>query len=255
MRLILSDEVEARFLLFEASINYWGCFTLSSSLTDKCCQPVGIADARWFLDRSRHVVVSVAEFIGEKLNLIRSLLNIVIDDCELGGCSHALLGCNGNKVEFVGALVNDLGVDDSTSSRVSEAADSTSEDSSVYAFTCVDIHDLAVNASRLDSSFNLLYLRYTDSLNLAFTDTISVEDETGGISTIVRFEGSEGIFHTILEVVCSFLTNLILSCTSGPVSCCRLVHRGSECKDRFLAKSSGVEDIHTHDHGRSTHER
>ena len=229
--------------------------SFTSSLTDERCQSVGVTDAGWFLDRTGNVVVGVAELVSEELNLVWALSNLVIEDCELGWCSHALLGGNGNKVELVGVLINDSGVDDSASSRVSEAADSTSEDSSVYTFASVDVHELGFYTSGLDSSFNLVYLGDTHSLNLAFTDTVSVEDDTCGISAIVFLEGFHGILHTILEVVRSFLTNLILSCTRGPVSCGRLVHRGSKSEDGFLAKSSGVEDIHAHYHSGSGHER
>jgi len=250
-----SDEVEAGFLLLEASVYNWGSAPFTSSFTDECCQSVGIADARRFLDRSRDIVVGVAELIGQELNLVRTLSNLVIEDGELGWCSHALLGSNGNKVELVGVFVNDCGVDDCASSRVSEAADSTSEDSSVYTFASVDVHELGFYTSSLDSSFDLVYLGNTHSLNLAFTDTVTIEDDTSGISTIVFLESFHGVLHTILEIVRSFLANLILRCASGPVGCGGLVHRGSESEDRFLAKSSRVEDIHAHDHSGSGHER
>jgi hypothetical protein len=208
-------------------VNVGADASFTSSLTDERCQSVSVADTGWFLDSSRDIVVGVAELISEELNLIGALHNLVIEDCELGWCSHALLGGNGNKVELVGVLVNDCGVDDCASSRVSEAADSTSEDSSVYTFASVDVHELGFYTSGLDSSFNLVYLGHTHSLNLAFTDTVSIEDDSCGISAVVFLEGFHGVLHTILEVVRSFLTNLILTCASGPVSCGRLVHRGS----------------------------
>jgi len=250
-----SDEVEAGVLLLEARVDFGRSTSFTSSLTDERCQSVGIADARRFLDRSRDIVVGVAEFISEQLNLVRALHDLVIQDGELGGGRHALLGRNGNKVELVGVFVYDCGVDDSASSRVSEAADSTSEDSSVYTLACVDVHELGFNTGRLDSSFELVYLRNTDSLNLAFTDTVTIEYDTSGISTIVFLESFHGVLHTVLQVVRSFLTNFILRCASGPVSCGGLVHGGSESEDGFLAKSSRVEDIHAHDHSRGGHKR
>jgi len=250
-----SDEVEARVFLLKASVDHWGSTSFTSSFTDEGCQSVGVADARGLLNSTRDVVVGVAELVSEELDLVWALLNLVIEDGELGRSSHALLGGDGNKVELVGVLINDGGVDDSTSCRVSETAYSTSEDSSVHALASVNVHELGVLTKSLDSSLNLVYLGYTHSLNLAFTDTIAIEDDASGISAIVLFKGFHGILHTILEVVRSFLANLVLSCTSGPVSGGRLVHRGSESEDGFLSKSGRVEDIHAHDHSGGGHER
>jgi len=85
MRLIHSDEVEAGVLLLEATVNNWWCASFTSSLTDECCQSVGIADARRFLDRSRDIVVGVAEFVSQELNLVRTLSNLVIRIVNLVG--------------------------------------------------------------------------------------------------------------------------------------------------------------------------
>jgi hypothetical protein len=57
---------------------------------------VGVADARRFLDRSGDVVVGVAELVSQELNLVGTFLDLVIQDGELGGRSHALLSSDGN---------------------------------------------------------------------------------------------------------------------------------------------------------------
>lgn len=197
MILILSDEVEHGLLLFEAAVNDRWCPSFTSALTNKSCQPMSVANARWLFDRSRNIVIGVAELVGEQLNLVWSFFDIVVEDCELGWGSHTLLGCNGNKVEFVSALINDGGVDDCASCGIRESADSTSEDSSVNAFTCVDVHELAVSLTcRLKSSFDLLNLRNTDALDLAFTNTVTVENETCWVGCIIFLESFKSALHT-----------------------------------------------------------
>lgn len=91
MIFILSDEIEAWFLLFETTVHDWGVLAFASALTDKGCQPVRVADAGWLLYRARHVVVGVAELVGEQLNLVRTFSNLVVQYGEASRCSHALL--------------------------------------------------------------------------------------------------------------------------------------------------------------------
>jgi len=173
-----------------------------------------VANARWLFDRSRNIVIGMAELVGKQLNFVWSFFDIVIKDCELGWSSHALLGCNGNKVEFVSAFVNNCGVDDSTSSGICESADSTSEDSSVHAFASVDVHELAVSLTcRLERSFDLLDLRNTDALDLAFTNTIAIEDDACWVGSIIFLESFKSALHAGLEVVRCLLANLVLSYT------------------------------------------
>lgn len=199
--LILSDEVEARVLLFEARVDNRGCPTFASPLTDECSQPVGVANARWFFDRSRHIVVGVAQLIGKQLNLVWTFTDIIVKDCELGWSSHTLLGSNGAQIEFVGVLVNNCGVDDSSSSGVGESANLASENSGVHALTSVDVHEFGIDTGRLESSSDLLNLRNTDSLYLSLTDTVTIEEDAGREGSVILFESGKSISHSSLEVV------------------------------------------------------
>ena len=106
MKLILSDEVEARLFGFEAFVDLWWVSSFTSSLTDKSGQPVCIADARWFFYRTRHIVIGVAELISEEFDLIRAFLDSVIEHCESSRGSHTLTSGNRHEVEFVRVLVS-----------------------------------------------------------------------------------------------------------------------------------------------------
>jgi hypothetical protein len=57
----------------------------------------------------------------------------------------------------------------------------------------------------------LFNLRDTDALNLAFTNTISVEDNSGRIGTIVLLEAFQRFNNTCLQRGGSLLANLILN--------------------------------------------
>ena len=94
VRFILSDEIEAWFLLFETTVHDWGVLAFASTLTDKSCQPVCVADAGWLLYRARHVVVGVAELVGKQLNLVWSFSDAVKEHGEASRGSHSLPSCN-----------------------------------------------------------------------------------------------------------------------------------------------------------------
>ena len=67
--------------------------------------------------------------------------------------------------------------------------------------------------------FDLLDLRHTDALNLAFTNTVAVEDDLRWSCTVVSLERLDGIRHARLQVRRAFLANLILDDARGPVGC------------------------------------
>ena len=92
-------------------------------------------------------------------------------------------------------------------------------------------------------------------MNLAFTNTVTVEDDFRWRSTIVAFEGFNSTGHARLQVRGPFLAYLILYHARGPVGGCRLVHRSGQSEDGFLAKTGRVEHIHATNHRRLVHER
>jgi len=101
-----------------------------------------------------------------------------------------LLGSHRDQVKLVHVLVSHTRVDDSTGQRVLKCADLTIKDSSVDTLAAIDIHQLArVLTTSLDECrLDLFDLRNTDALDLAFTDTVSVEDNPGRVGAIVLLE-------------------------------------------------------------------
>ena len=71
---------------------------------------------------------------------------------------------------------------------------------------------------------NLIDLSTADSLNLSLTNSISVEDDLGRISTIGSLESFTGIGHTCAKRVGSFLAYIILHNAGGPVCGSTVVH-------------------------------
>jgi hypothetical protein len=86
----VSDEVELWLLVLEVLMHYRWLLVSSSTLTYKSSKSVSISDTRGLLDGTRDVVVSVAKFVGQQLNLVWGRPYGVIDDGEPSWSSHAL---------------------------------------------------------------------------------------------------------------------------------------------------------------------
>ncbi len=168
-----------------------------------------------------------------------------------------MLSSHRDQVKLVHVLVSHTGVDNGTGQRILKCADLTIKDSSVDTLAAIDVHQLArVLTTSLDECrLDLFDLRNTDALHLAFTDTVSVENNPGRVSAIVLFEAFQGFDYTGLQRGGAFLANFILDDTRGPVSCSRLIHGGREREDGLLTKRGAVEHIHTTNHGRFLHKR
>jgi len=80
--LSLSDEVEARLSFLEGLADNRRLFVLSTSLANQSSKSVSISNAGWLLDCTRHVVVSMAEFVSQALNLIWRLSDAIVDHGE-----------------------------------------------------------------------------------------------------------------------------------------------------------------------------
>jgi len=191
---------------------------------------VSVADAAWLLDRTTHVVVGVAELVGQAFDLVGRCTNRVVEHSEASRSTHTLASTNSNEVELVNVFVSHTGINDNTRHRVLETTDVAVEDSSVHTLASVDIHQLGLisSTSSTNSSLNLVNLRHTDTLNLALTYTITVEDHSGRISTIVLLKALKRIREPILQSCASFLPNLILDYGGAPVGSSGLVHRSCQ---------------------------
>jgi len=103
---------------------------------------MSVANARWLLDGTRNIVVSVAQLVSQQLDLVRGLLQIVIDDFKLSRRAHSLLSGHRHEIELVSILVRDGGVNDGTSIGVLEVADRAIENTSVDALAADEVHEL-----------------------------------------------------------------------------------------------------------------
>lgn len=161
---------------------------------------MSVPDARRLLDGSRHVVVSVAQLVGQRLNLVGRGTDCIIQHGKAGWRSHTLPCTNRDKIEFVNVLVSDTLVDNNTWHWVLEVANITIEDPRVHALARVDVHELrlVLPANRGNSRLDLLNLRNTNALHLTLTDTVTVKDNSCRIGSIVLLECFEGVHHTVL---------------------------------------------------------
>lgn len=252
-----SDEVELGLALFEVTVDHRRLLAFASTLAHKSCKSVSVADAGGLLDGTRDVVVVVAELESQKLYLVWGLPHCVIQHGEAGRHSHTLTSCNGHQVEFVGVSVRHSLVDDCTSGWVLEPVRVASEDPRVDTLAAIDIHQLASVRDAMcgEGLLDLLDLRNADALDLTLTNTVTVEDDPLRRRTVVALERLYGTCHASLQVCRTLLADLVLDDARAPVGCRRLIHRGSQSQDRFLAKSWVVEHIHATNHRRLVHER
>lgn len=173
----------------------------SSSFTDKCCQSVGISDNRWFLDSTRDIVVSVAELVGEVFNFVRRSTNAVVHNSVTSGGSHALTSSHRHKIEFVDVLVCDLLVADSSWHWILESARLTTKQASVDSLGGIDVEELGrvTDPKSRECLLNLVDFSTADTLDLTFSNTISVEDDLSWIGAVNSLECLKSIRHSNTE--------------------------------------------------------
>lgn len=217
---------------------------------------MGVTDAGWLFNGAGDIVVGVAQLVGQTLNLIRALPDVIEENRESGWSAHSLFSRHRHQVELVDVLVGDHRVNDSASQRVFEVADSTVKDASVHTLASVDVHHLAgiQSAETGQSTTDLLDLWDADTLHLTFSNTISVENQSGRVGSIHPLEVLQSIQHAALQSGASFLANLVLGDARRPIGGGSLVHTRRQRQDRLLTKGGAVEDIHAADHCRLTHE-
>ena len=85
-----SDEVELGLAELEVAMDDGRLLALATTLAHESCKSVGIADASWFLDGTRNVVVVVAKLESEQLDLVWGLLDCIVQHRETGGHGHTL---------------------------------------------------------------------------------------------------------------------------------------------------------------------
>ena len=68
---------------------------------------MSVPDGCWLLDGPRHVVVGVAEFVGEELDLVWRLSDGIVDDSVASGRRETLLGSSRHEIELVDVTISD----------------------------------------------------------------------------------------------------------------------------------------------------
>ena len=68
---VTSDEIEAGISVLEFSVDDWWGFAWTTTFTNKSSKSVSISNARWFFYSSRYIVIGVAKFVSQRLNLVR----------------------------------------------------------------------------------------------------------------------------------------------------------------------------------------
>lgn len=116
-----SDEVDLGLTLLEVLVHYGGLLVAATTLANEGGQPVSISDAGWLLDGTGNVVVVVAQFESEQLDLVGRGAHCVVQHAEAGGRRHSLACSNRNKVELIYITVGDDRVNDGASLRVLHA--------------------------------------------------------------------------------------------------------------------------------------
>lgn len=207
-----SDKVEAWVTLLKVFVDHRRSILLSTTFADQGSEAMGITNATGLLDRARDVVVGVTQFVSQVLNLVRRLTDRVVKDGESCRRRHSLLGGNTHKVELVSVPVCHALVDDCASQWVLEPADVACEDPCVHPLAAVNIHKLARGgeAARGNCRFDLVDLRHADGLHLALTYAITVENNSARRDSIVLFECFQSTLETTLEILSSFLADLVL---------------------------------------------
>jgi hypothetical protein len=79
----------------------------------------------------------------------------------------------------------------------------STEQTSIDSLGGIDVHELGGITESKSSKclLNLIDFSTADSLDLTFTNTISVEDDLSWIGTIDSFEGLASVFHANTESV------------------------------------------------------
>jgi hypothetical protein len=195
-----SDEVELGVLLLKGLMNNRRSLLSATAFTNQSCQAMSIANAGWFLNSTRNIVISMTKLVSQTLHFVRRLTHIIINHRETSRRTHTLLGSNRNKIELINVLVCDSRVNNCAGHRVLEIANVSIEYACVNTFATDDVHELGdvSTASRSKSSFDLFDLRLANTSNLAFSNTITVENDLLGISAIDSLETFKGSTHATL---------------------------------------------------------
>ena len=167
-------------------------------LSNHGSKSVSIPNAGGFLNGAGDVVVGIGQFVGQSFNLVRGSSDIIVEDSVASGTCHALLGHSRYKEELVDISVCDTGVNDCTWNWVPVGRGVSSKDPCVHSLVDINEHELDSTACSSDGVLDLLDLWLDDSHDLAFSNSIPVEDDLSGIDSIGSLESFKSLAHSSL---------------------------------------------------------
>lgn len=218
------------------------------SVTNESSQAMSILDASRDLDAATHVVVGVAQLVGQQLDLVRACLDGVVDDGVVSGHDHALSCRSGDQVEAVLVLVSDGRVDTEAWQRVPVVSGVAREEPGVDSLVHVQEQELSVCAScSSQASLDLSNLVLAHWQDLACRDSITVDDDPLGKRLVHLLEVLGGLAGDCVQGLSHFLAFLMEDRVGPELSGC-WVNRSDEAQHRFLPESSLMVDVHSADH-------
>lgn len=188
-RPLLSNEIQGGILLLKVFMWLGWFFVPSPSFSNQSSQSVSISDAWRFLDWTWDIVVGVAELVGEQFNLVRWAVDTIVDDSVSCGSRHSLLSSRRDEVELIDVSICNGRINHCARHRILKRSNISTKDSGVHSLADVDVEQLGCsNFKVVESKFDLIYFRFTDSLDLTFTNSISVKDNSLGELSILFLE-------------------------------------------------------------------
>jgi len=125
---------------------------------------------------------------------VRRCSDGVVDDSVAGWSRHALSSSHRDEIELVDVLVCDRSVHNGSRERVLEAANISSEESGVDSLAGVDVDQLGgfAETQARECLLDLVDLSPAESLDLALTNTVPVEDDLSWVAAVGSLEGLTG---------------------------------------------------------------
>ncbi len=117
---VSSNVVEGGILGLKVAVRLRRFLSFSTSLADQGCKSVSVSDGGGFFDGPRHIVVGVAELVGQELDLVWRLTNRIVEDGVPHRGGKTLFCCSRHKEELVNASISNSPIYHSAWERVLE---------------------------------------------------------------------------------------------------------------------------------------
>lgn len=235
-----SDEVQAANVGSEVGVRNGYCLSpiSLSPISNQICQAVCVLDWRGHLNRPRHVVIVVAKFVGQLLNLLLRLLDRIVHDNVVRGWDQSLPTHRRNQEEIVGVRTHHLGVDDGSGGRIANGVRIFSvkeslvdpliaQDDHQFDWHVFGCHRIFTPRNFANCSLKLRQFVHQHRLLLTVTDSIAINYHILRQNSIFVLKGSQSFSEENLERIWDFLP-LVLLFSPRPILRGSLVIRRSE---------------------------